>query len=382
MQFEDDISVGEISDDELQHQLDAELGLNYRPVAAPSIDSSKNLSLGLAISLILHLAIAAIFVRVSMGTWELLAIPDVPIQIQLIPAIPVPIPEELALEEPEEEQEPEQVVEQLATEVVETEPAQEVDQETEPQIEDETRPEELSEQLAVEELAQQEPVSEPPLSEEQVAVESINDTTAPSVLPSVLAIQQSIDLIQTENASKFYSYECNQLEREQGLRDCEPQDNWDYSVLDEDPIYDFHNPYVELTRSQATAITISRGSKDLAARLAASGLPASLSAYVMEEVEAGITHNTTTGNRTVDHMNAMVDRSAAGEQARRLNDPWVQQQTKMLRARKRYTKQELDEMARCGMPQALILPPAEFVKCLKVGENPALIFNLFRFSLL
>jgi hypothetical protein len=44
----------------------------------------------------------------------------------------------------------------------------------------------------------------------------------------------------------------------------------------------------------------------------------------LEELEAGITHNTNPGNRTVDHMLNFNDKSAAGAIAwELLSDPWV-----------------------------------------------------------
>ena len=57
----------------------------------------------------------------------------------------------------------------------------------------------------------------------------------------------------------------------------------------------------------------------------------------------------------------------------------MQQQEKVLRARRAYTKQELDKQNRCAdIVMALItLPPSEFAECWTDGRNPLLILNFF-----
>ncbi|MDP6416838.1 MAG: hypothetical protein QGG54_17665, partial [Gammaproteobacteria bacterium] len=73
----------------------------------------------------------------------------------------------------------------------------------------------------------------------------------------------------------------------------------------------------------------------LAARLSSSDIPQDLSDYVLEELQAGITHNTNVGNRAVDHIDLMTDRSAAATMVRQiLGDAWVVKRAKELQQRK------------------------------------------------
>jgi hypothetical protein len=60
-----------------------------------------------------------------------------------------------------------------------------------------------------------------------------------------------------------------------------------------------------------------------------------LSDYVLEELQAGITHNTNVGNRAVDHIDLMTGRSAAATMVRQiLGDAWVVKRAKELQQRK------------------------------------------------
>ena len=69
---------------------------------------------------------------------------------------------------------------------------------------------------------------------------------------------------------------------------------------------------------------VSTESKELAGRQGDLCWPVRLSDYALEELEAGITHNLNQGNRAVDHMRNLTDKSAAGAIARELlSGPWV-----------------------------------------------------------
>ena len=59
-----------------------------------------------------------------------------------------------------------------------------------------------------------------------------------------------------------------------------------------------------------------------------------LSSYVLEELEQGIETYSNNSARVSDHMNTMVDKSAAGVMRRRLFDNWVQQQSALLQSRR------------------------------------------------
>ncbi len=65
----------------------------------------------------------------------------------------------------------------------------------------------------------------------------------------------------------------------------------------------------------------------LISRLQLHELPADVQGYVVQELEARLSLESNTGNRTQETMERMVDNSDAAQQARRvLGDAWVQQQ--------------------------------------------------------
>ena len=130
-------------------------------------------------------------------------------------------------------------------------------------------------------------------------------------------------------------YDCNMLEEKDGLHTCDPTDRRDYRIVENNATYRALNPIRERSRSQRTLGVITQNAPELAARLQAADLPEGLSDYVMEEVEAGITHHSNPGNRSVQHMILMTDKSAAAAQARQvLGDAWVKTRAIELQQRK------------------------------------------------
>lgn len=159
-------------------------------------------------------------------------------------------------------------------------------------------------------------------------------------LPSVLMVQESLQNIDIQKRSRFYSHRCNPLEEEAGIKDCEPPrqrelQSADYQLGQRNSTYRALNPIRQLSRTQRTSKVVSTESKALAGRLGDLRVPAGLSDYILEELEAGITHNADLGNRAVEHMLNSNDKSAAGAMARELlSDPWVEKREKELQQRK------------------------------------------------
>ena len=90
-----------------------------------------------------------------------------------------------------------------------------------------------------------------------------------------------------------------------------------------------------MSRTERSAAVVSTESKALAGSLGDLGLPDGLSDYVLEELEAGITHNADLGNRAVENMLNSNDKSAAGAMVRDLlRDHWLEKRSKELQQRK------------------------------------------------
>lgn len=371
MEFDNDISLGEgLAKD----QGDCESGQNNTRELAQSSSNRGNLMAGLIVSSLLHMTIAAVFLRSSVGTMNatINGAMDNPVpstvRIQFVPSNPL-------LATTEEEPETPEVLED--EEAVFEEPV------IEEQLIEQALVESSTEEIETEQL---EP-GPSQVAEQAELVESSTTDQAPTVTPAtnptltpptLLAIQQSLETIESERASRFYSYDCNVIEQKEDIRECEPNDNRDFSSLVKNSVYDFHNPVRELSRSEKTVTAIARESRSLAGRLAQAGLPSGRGAYLLEQMEISIEINSNNGNRVARNMNMMVDSSAAAIQARRVFDPWVQQQTKVLGARKVYNKQELDQQRRCSdiVLAFLTLPPGEFASCWTVGDKPLLLLQL------
>jgi len=153
-------------------------------------------------------------------------------------------------------------------------------------------------------------------------------------LPSVESVQRVLSKLQRSDASRFYTYDCNKLEEESEFSDCASSDARDHSLLTRNPVYDFHNRAIEISRSRRKVTTLARQSARVSEQLALSDLQVGLSSYVLEELEQGIETYSNNSARVSDHMNTMVDKSAAGVMRRRLFDNWVQQQSALLQSRR------------------------------------------------
>ena len=149
-----------------------------------------------------------------------------------------------------------------------------------------------------------------------------------------MTVIETIQALDASQAARYWSSDCNRLEAEVGLRDCEPRDHNDYALLERNRTHETLNPVRQLTRAQRSLTTVSRQAPALVARLGTSNIAPALAQYLIQEVEAGITQLADPGNRGVQHM-SRLDMSPAAVMARRiLEDPWVLSRTKQLRQRR------------------------------------------------
>lgn len=205
---------------------------------------------------------------------------------------------------------------------------------------------------------------------EVLPVESSVQPLESIAVPTVETVQSVLNDLQRSDASRFYSYDCNKLEEEREFTKCAPGDGRDYSLLTRNPVYEFHNPAIEVTRSRATVTTLARASARVSEQLDLNNLPPGLSGYVLEELEQGIETYSNNSVRVVDHMNTMVDKSAAGVMARRIFDTWVQQSMTQLQSRRVENRGDRQFRERCRSYEKFIMAPSEFARCLSVGESP------------
>jgi hypothetical protein len=279
----------------------------------------KLLIIGVVVSLFLHFTLAALFLDLQLGSDPDTG-PDV-VQIQLVATNPLAsLPEEPVIEEAVVE-EAEIAVRGDDEAIVET-----LELDTEEQLAPQ-----LLETIAQETIpAEIEGLAEAVVLEQDVAtLESIERS-----LPSITDVRRSVLTVDAEKNNKIYFYDCNQLEETAGLRDCKPTDNRNYQSVMRNSTYEAFNPPWEISRSRETVGLIARQSQDLSARLLDADIPAGLGEYLMEEVEASIELYSNTGNRTVEQMIRLTNTSATALQAESvLNDPWVQIQSRILRAR-------------------------------------------------
>ncbi len=189
-------------------------------------------------------------------------------------------------------------------------------------------------------------------------------------IPSVESVQSALNELRSRDASRFYSYDCNKIEEESEFNNCAPVESRNYSALTRNPVYDFHNPAIEISRSRETVTTLARQSGLVSQQLARSNLPAALSGYVLEELEQGIEIYSNNTVRALDHMNTMVDKSAAGLMASRMFDNWVQQQSVLLENRRVETHSDRRFRDRCRSYEKFIMAPTELARCLAISENP------------
>jgi hypothetical protein len=183
-------------------------------------------------------------------------------------------------------------------------------------------------------LAESQPV-EADVSADGTAISVLPSNGSSDVsLPPVLMIQESLQYLDAQRRTRFYSHRCNRLEKEAGIRDCESPRQREllaanYQHSERISTYRALNPIRQLSRAERSLNVVSTQSEALAGRLSDLSIPEWFSDYIFEELEAGITHNANPGNRAVDHMLNFTDKSAAGAIARDLlSDPWVEKKTK------------------------------------------------------
>lgn len=306
MNFADDIALGKLSRADL-NAISNDKALLVRP--SQKVSSSPSLQLSFAISASFHFALAATLLFRVAGEVDVVkeALPPV-LQIAFVPANSLLSPQEEAV-------------------VTEPAPAISLGQsvsipaavpEPPPQSSEADRP-----SIAETEIAEPREIASPPSLPAEIIA-----------LPSVESVRRVLSDVQRAETSQFYSYNCNKLEREKEFSRCTPLDDRNYAEISSNSVSEFYSPAVEVSRSRQTVTTLARHSDSIAGQLALNNLPPSLSAYVMEEIELSIETYSNTSSRIAGHMSAMVDKSAAGEMARRISTPWVQQQSAVLQARK------------------------------------------------
>ena len=303
MVFDSDIPLGEGLPDDLDD------ALRSRSAGDQAAGNRLNLTVALTVSISIHLLLAFVFLQLSLGSVEnpTRALPST-VQIRLLPPA---VRESIQPADPE-----------LETDVVSSDkPLQEFQ---EPQREQAT-PEEPTPTALV----------DIPAVDVAPGPSTPADPVQPGVFaPSIVTVIETIQALDATETARYWSSDCNRLQEEVGLRDCEPRDRHDYALLERNRTYEALNPVRQLTRAQRSLTTVSRQAPALVARLETSNIAPALAEYLMQEVEAGITQLADPGNRGVQHM-SRLDMSPAAVMARRiLEDPWVLSRTKQLRQRR------------------------------------------------
>ena len=293
-------------------------GLLDRPLGSTCQDSrsSHNLLISVAVSLLFHATLLLSIAELQVE-FKQQPIPEV-VEVRLVATNPLTTVPIAATEEP-----PPAVPEPEITA-----PALEISDSKAP---------------LAEEIASSEEAFSPPLEPESVPQPDVEEIAPiepqPSriFVPSVVTIQETLQQrrVRSERDSKTWLYDRNILEEESTVYTCDPEDRRDYRIIESNPTYQTLNPIRELSRSQRSLPVVAANAPALAARLSSSDIPQDLSDYVLEELQAGITHNTNVGNRAVDHIDLMTGRSAAATMVRQiLGDAWVVKRAKELQQRK------------------------------------------------
>ncbi len=157
----------------------------------------------------------------------------------------------------------------------------------------------------------EERVQDPQNSQADSAVE------LPPTMPSLQGISETVRAINSAQQTRFYSYRCNPLEEIEGLKECEPSREANFAAADNNPVFQAFSPVATVPRSEQAAPVLAAEAKGLAGRLRGE-IPQGLSSYVLEELEASISHNANTGNRAVQQIIEMTDKSDAAAQARQV----------------------------------------------------------------
>lgn len=287
--------------------------------AADAVGQRKErrlLQLALLLSLALHGVLAVLLLRGQSGQ-QAAPVDDSPVQFVRINLLPDnPQRREPA---PITESEPEAVAE------------------TPPQAIDQAEPQALAEAEPTPEAAPESPAPQADQSSDPEQDPTIPATNPRSLieLPSVDVVRSSVEQIDNARRSQLWLRDCNRRQEENELLDCDPGEQADYSAARENETYTALQPVRELTRSERSLSTIAVNRDALAGRLLESAVPDELAEYLLQQTDAAISLGSQTGNRTVEHMIEMTDKSAAAEQARRvLGDAWIETQSRRLQQRR------------------------------------------------
>jgi hypothetical protein len=347
MEFADDIVLGDFTSADLDDLVDED---EYSARGQRTAKLFSGMQLSFAISAIFHFVLVCTlfyFVASDIGSVEELA-PGL-IRVEFVPSNPLlSQAEEIIPETPSESADPIPLAESSSALPV-----------AEPQPE--------SIQAEVLEISASEIAEAPPVENPDANLFRPVETIS---LPSVESVQRVLSNLQRNDTSRFTTYDCNKLEEEKEFSDCAPRDTRDYSALTRNPAYEFHKSEIEYSRSRETVTTLARQSAGVFEQLALSDLPPGLSSYVSEELEQGIETYSHNSSRALNHMNTMVDKSAAGAMARNLFDYWVQQQYVQLQSRRVESRSDRLFRQRCRSYEKFIMSPAISARCLSAGETP------------
>jgi len=347
MKFADDIALGDFTSADFDDLADED---DHSGRGQRSAKTFSGIQLSFAISAILHFTLAStLFYFLASDTGRIEEFVPASIRVEFVPSNPL-------LSQAEE------IIPQSPSESVAPIPLAEPDSALPVAT---SQPE--SNQADVPEISESELAEAP--SGEITDANSLRPVETVTV-PSIESVQRVLSSLRRSDTSGFYTYDCNKLEEEKEFSGCAPRDTRDYSLLTRNPVYDFHNPAIEISRSRGTVTALARHSAGVSEQLALSNLPPGLSSYVLEELEQGIETYSNNSVRALDHMNTMVDKSAAGIMWRRLSDSWVQQQTTLLQSRRAENRSDRRFRERCRSYEKFIMAPAKFAQCLTIGESP------------
>jgi hypothetical protein len=188
-----------------------------------------------------------------------------------------------------------------------------------------------------------------PLPEQNAAATDSQPAEAPPTdtrprplinLPNVDVVQSTLQQMQDAERSQLWLRDCTRRQEENDLLDCEPSQQADYSTARRSNIFDRTyqslQPVRSLSRSERALPTITENQAALAARLAEADINQGLADYLLQQTDAAISEGSSTGNRNIEQIIRMTDRSAAAQQAERvLGDAWIQLRSRELRKRRR-----------------------------------------------
>jgi hypothetical protein len=323
------------------------------PAASAAIDKqreSRLMQLAIVLSLGLHGLLALLLLRdQSLPQPGNQSTPQF-VRINLLPENP------LSLSSAESLPEPEAVTPELPTLSDEEipPPLAEEAEEAETVVEDIVVEDIVVEDTVVEDIAEApEPVlveSAEPSPEEGAADNGTRLAEAPPTgarpamplitLPNVNVVQSTLQQMQDDERSQLWLRGCTRRQEENDLLDCEPSRQADYSTARRSSAYNRTyqslQPVRSLSRSERTLPTITENQAALAARLAAADIDQGLVDSLLQQTDAAITEGSNTGNRNIEQIIRMTDRSAAAQQAERvLGDAWIQLRSRELQQRRR-----------------------------------------------